>query len=211
MAISEAETLHRSGKPAASALAHRTVSTHDLSLCRRCAWDDIGDPRAPVEPPLQASPGLRFHAIAATGAFPLGVTQLAGPKGTLPHRIDLGPTGARCGGQRLLHSFWGPWSPVHLLAIFTLALLPVAVWRAHRHAVEQHRRAILGLFFGTSVGAGLFASLPGRIMHWCQRDFRLCGRASRPLEHSRRQLRQGHALRTMTDTSPTASWSPAFL
>jgi uncharacterized membrane protein len=33
-------------------------------------------------------------------------------------------------------------------------MLPVAVWRAHQHAVEQHRRAMLGLFFGGLVIAG---------------------------------------------------------
>ena len=29
---------------------------------------------------------------------------------------------------------WGPWSPIHLIAIFTLIMLPVGVLRAHRHA-----------------------------------------------------------------------------
>jgi uncharacterized membrane protein len=60
---------------------------------------------------------------------------------------------------------WGPWSPVHLLAIFTLVMLPIAVWRAHKHEVAQHRRAMLGLFLGALVIAGLFTFLPGRIMH----------------------------------------------
>jgi uncharacterized membrane protein len=43
--------------------------------------------------------------------------------------------------------------------------LPVAVWRAHRHEVAQHRRAMLGLFLGALIIAGLFTFLPGRIMH----------------------------------------------
>jgi len=30
---------------------------------------------------------------------------------------------------------WGPWSPIHLLAIFTLIMGPLGVWRAHRHDV----------------------------------------------------------------------------
>jgi uncharacterized membrane protein len=42
--------------------------------------------------------------------------------------------------------------------------LPVAVWRAHRHEVAQHRRAMLGLFLGALIIAGLFTFLPGRIM-----------------------------------------------
>jgi uncharacterized membrane protein len=51
---------------------------------------------------------------------------------------------------------WGAWSPIYLLAIFTLATQPVAVWRAHNHQVETHRRAMLGLFLGALVIAGLF-------------------------------------------------------
>jgi uncharacterized membrane protein len=60
---------------------------------------------------------------------------------------------------------WGPWSPIHLLAIFTLVMLPIAVWRAHRHDVEHHRRAMISLFTGALVIAGIFTFLPGRIMH----------------------------------------------
>jgi uncharacterized membrane protein len=44
-------------------------------------------------------------------------------------------------------------------------MLPIAVWRAHKHEVERHRRAMLGLFFGALVIAGLFTFMPGRIMH----------------------------------------------
>jgi uncharacterized membrane protein len=60
---------------------------------------------------------------------------------------------------------WGAWSPIHLLAIFTLIMLPAGVWRAHVHAVAQHRRVMPGLFLGALVVAGLFTLLPGRIMH----------------------------------------------
>jgi uncharacterized membrane protein len=55
--------------------------------------------------------------------------------------------------------------PIHLLAIFTLVMLPIAIWRAHRHDVARHRRAMLGRFLGALVIAGLFTLLPGRIMH----------------------------------------------
>jgi uncharacterized membrane protein len=52
-----------------------------------------------------------------------------------------------------------------LLSIFTLAMLPLAVWRARQHDVRKHRRAMLGLFVGALVIAGVFTFLPGRIMH----------------------------------------------
>lgn len=60
---------------------------------------------------------------------------------------------------------WGQWSPIHLLTIFTLIMLPIAVWLAHRHEVVRHRRAMQGLLFGALIATGLFAFWPGCIMH----------------------------------------------
>jgi uncharacterized membrane protein len=104
------------------------------------------------------------------GAFRLGVVQLAAPKGTLPRAIGwiwvllmlmVSVSGLFIHELRI----WGRWSPIHLLVIFTLLMLPWAVWRAHKHDVAQHRRAMLGLFFGALVIAGLFTLVPGRLMH----------------------------------------------
>jgi uncharacterized membrane protein len=124
-----------------------------------------------LAPLLQANPGIQVHAFAAMGAFVLGTVQLAAPKGTLPHRI-VGSIWVLLMLVVSISAFfvhelriWGPWSPIHLLAIFTLVMLPVAVWQAHRHRVEWHRRAMLGLFLGALVIAGLFTFVPGRIMH----------------------------------------------
>jgi uncharacterized membrane protein len=124
-----------------------------------------------LAPLLHASPAIQFHAFAATAAFALGVVQLAAPKGTLPHRtigwIWVVLMAVVAVSTVFIHTIklWGPWSPIHLLSIFTLILLPVAVWRAHRHDVRSHRGAMLGLFAGALVIAGLFTFLPGRIMH----------------------------------------------
>jgi uncharacterized membrane protein len=57
------------------------------------------------------------------------------------------------------------WSPIHLLSMFTLATLPLGVWRAHRHDVADHRCIMILLCFGALVIAGLFTLLPGPIMH----------------------------------------------
>jgi hypothetical protein len=51
---------------------------------------------------------------------------------------------------------WGPFSPIHLLWIFTLIAPPVAVSRAHGHDVRNFGR--------TLVIAGLLTFLPGSIM-----------------------------------------------
>jgi uncharacterized membrane protein len=122
-------------------------------------------------PLLGTGPGIQLHAFAAICALVVGAIQLAMPKGTPLHRV-VGSIWVLlmlvvCISAFFIHQLriWGPWSPIHVLAIFTLATLPVAVWRAHKHAVEQHRRAMLGLFFGALIVAGLFTLLPGRVMH----------------------------------------------
>jgi uncharacterized membrane protein len=122
--------------------------------------------------PLLAAPAIiQIHAFAAFGAFALGAVQLAAPKGTVPRRtfgwIWAGLMLAVVLSSFFIHTIrlWGPFSPIHLLSILTLALLPLAVWRARQHDVRKHQRAMLGLFLGALVVAGVFTFLPGRIMH----------------------------------------------
>jgi len=104
-------------------------------------------------------------------AFVLGIVQFVSPKGTLPHRT-VGWIWVGLMATVAVSSFWihqirlvGPWSPIHLLSIFTLATLPLAVWAAHRHAVARHRAGMISIFVGALVIAGLFTLAPGRIMH----------------------------------------------
>jgi uncharacterized membrane protein len=124
-----------------------------------------------LAPLLDAAPAIPLHAFAAMTAFVLGVVQFAAPKGTLPHRT-IGWIWVGLMATVAVSSFWihqlrllGPWSPIHLLSIFTLLMLPLAVWRAHTHRVADHRRIMTLLFSGALVVAGLFTLLPGRIMH----------------------------------------------
>jgi uncharacterized membrane protein len=122
-------------------------------------------------PLLDAAPAISLHAFAAMSAFVLGLVQFAAPKGTLPHRT-LGWVWVLLMLAVAISSFWvhqirlvGPWSPIHLLSIFVLVMLPLAVWRAHRRQVVEHRRTMIAIFSGALVVAGLFTLLPGRIMH----------------------------------------------
>ena len=124
-----------------------------------------------LTPLLNAPPAIPLHAFAAMTAFALGVIQFAAPKGTLPHRT-IGWIWVGLMGMVAVSSFWihqirlvGPWSPIHLLSIFTLVVLPLGVWRAHRHRVTDHRRIMILIFSGALVVAGLFTLVPGRIMH----------------------------------------------
>jgi uncharacterized membrane protein len=124
-----------------------------------------------LAPLLTAPAGIQWHAFAALGAFALGAVQLAAPKGTIPHRL-FGWIWALLMLTVVVSSFfihtirlWGPFSPIHLLSIFTLLMLPLAVLCARRHQVDRHRRAMTGLFVGALVIAGVFTLLPCRIMH----------------------------------------------
>jgi uncharacterized membrane protein len=115
-----------------------------------------------------AGPNSRFcgDVRVCTWARSTGSTE-----GTLPHRA-LGWLWVLLMTVVAVSAFfihalkiWGIWSPIHLLAIFTLLMLPLAVWRARTHRVTGHKRAMLGLFFGALVIAGVFTLLPGRIIH----------------------------------------------
>jgi uncharacterized membrane protein len=124
-----------------------------------------------LQPLLNAAPVIQVHAFSALAALAVGILQLSAPKGTLPHRtigwvwvalmVLVAGSSFWINGFRLIGSF----SPIHLLSIFTLAVLPLAVLHAHRHRVDRHRNAMISIFVGALVIAGLFTLWPGRIMH----------------------------------------------
>ena len=124
-----------------------------------------------LKPLLDAAPAIPVHAFAAMAAFALGVVQIAAPKGTLPHRT-LGWIWVALMTLVVGSSFWihelrvvGPWSPIHLLSIFSAVMLVLGVWYARRHNVRGHRITMISIFGGALIIAGLFALMPGRIMH----------------------------------------------
>jgi uncharacterized membrane protein len=124
-----------------------------------------------LAPLLDAAPVIQVHAFSAIAAFAIGVVQLSLPKGTLPHRAMgwvwvalMFVVAASSFGIHQLRMI-GPFSPIHLLSIFTLVMLPLAVLHAHRHRVTDHRKAMIGLFTGALVIAGIFTFWPGRIMY----------------------------------------------
>ena len=124
-----------------------------------------------LAPLLNASPAIQLHAFAAMSAFALGVVQLAAPKGTLPHRtvgwIWVTLMAIVAATSFWIHDLrvWGAWSPIHLLSVFTLVTLPLAVTHARHHRVASHRNAMIAIFTGALVIAGLFTFVPARIMH----------------------------------------------
>jgi uncharacterized membrane protein len=124
-----------------------------------------------LNPLINASFAVQLHAYAALAAFALGAVQLARVKGTAQHRA-LGYTWVALMLIVAISSFWiqdmrvwGPWSPIHLLAILVLLMLPLAVYFARIQRVRGHKLTMLGLFAGALVVAGLFTFVPGRLMH----------------------------------------------
>ena len=124
-----------------------------------------------LAPLLSASFAIQIHAFAAMAAFVLGIVQFAAPKGTLPHRT-LGWVWVALMTLVAISAFfihtirlWGPFSPIHLLAIYVLVMLPLGVTFARRHRVDGHRKTMQGLFVGGLLIAGGFTFFPGRIMH----------------------------------------------
>ena len=124
-----------------------------------------------LAPLLNAEPAIQLHAFTAMAAFALGAIQLSAPKGTLPHRtagwIWVALMVIVAVSSFFIHDLrvWDAWSPIHLLSVFTLAMLPLAVMHARRHRVDRHRRAMTAIFVGALVIASVFTLAPGRIMH----------------------------------------------
>src|SRR5262245_25006711 len=105
--------------------------------------------------PLTSAPlPTQLHAYAAMAAFVLGAVQLAGVKGTNRHRA-LGYTWVALMLVVAISSFWiqeirmvGPWSPIHLLSILTLVMLPLGLYFARNHIVSGHQKTMTGIFLG---------------------------------------------------------------
>ena len=80
-------------------------------------------------------------------AFALGIVQFAAPKGTLPHRT-IGWIWVLLMAAVAISSFWiheirlvGPFSPIHLLSIFALIMLALAVVQRPPAQCQRHRKA----------------------------------------------------------------------
>ena len=123
--------------------------------------------RLPVE--------ILIHLFAALGAFFIGAYQLLRKKGTKHHKqvgwlwfalMLITATSAifiRGFEGTGMPTFYG-FSPIHLLVILTLYLIPKAIIEIRRGNVKAHARAVQGLYLGGMVVAGLFTFMPGRVM-----------------------------------------------
>ena len=122
--------------------------------------------------PLLSAPGVvQLHAFAAMAAIAWGGIQLLLPKGNFRHRM-MGYGWAAlmlliASSSLFIHTIrsWGPFSAIHFLSIFVLAIMPLAAWRARRGLMKGHRRTMISIFVFALIVAGFFTFAPGRIMH----------------------------------------------
>jgi uncharacterized membrane protein len=109
------------------------------------------------------------HLAAIVPAVVIGVMQLAAPKGTRPHKL-LGWIWVLAMAVAALSSFWimeirkgAGWSVIHLLSVWVLIALSLAIWSIRRGNVRAHKRYMVGTLLGLA-GAGIGAVMPGRFL-----------------------------------------------
>ncbi len=121
--------------------------------------------------PFFAQPfAMQFHLVAALGALALGTYQLVRRKGTPWHRT-LGYAWVALMLAVAISSFWvtglagaGRFSAIHILSVFTLAMLALAIWAIRTGRVRTHRFTMIGVYAGGLIGAGAGAFAPGRLI-----------------------------------------------
>ena len=111
-----------------------------------------------------------IHLVAVVPALAIGAVQLAAKKGTRPHRA-LGWIWVSAMLVATLSSFWimelrkgAGFSVIHLLSIWVLIAMAVAVWSIRRGNVRMHKRFMVGTMIGV-VAAGLGALTQGRFLN----------------------------------------------
>ena len=124
-----------------------------------------------LTPLLSAPLPIPYHAIAAMLATVIGALQLWGPKGTRNHRtlgyIWVGLMAFVAFSGFFIHvlKIVGPFSPIHLLSVLTLASLWYAIRAARQRNIRRHRQTMVALFWMALILTGFFTFLPGRVLH----------------------------------------------
>ena len=92
-------------------------------------------------------------------------------KGGLIHKLfreGMGWTDVNC----LSHIFfihkielWGAYSPIHLLSIWTIFSLGLAIYFVHVGNIKRHKQVMIALYGFALILTGLFTLMPGRVIH----------------------------------------------
>jgi len=110
---------------------------------------------------------LPIHLATAVPAVPLGAYVLLRRKGDRVHKL-LGRIWAMLMMVAALSSFaltgmLGHIGPIHILSLLVITGVPRAIWAARQGRIAGHVRGMT-IMYGSTVLAGLFAFLPGRML-----------------------------------------------
>lgn len=125
--------------------------------------------RLDLSPLLRSSLVLQAHVLGALASFAIGSALLLGVKGRPMHRM-LGYGWVATMSLTALSSFFliglngNNLSFIHALSAWTVIVLPMGVAAARRGDIKSHRKHMTGMFVSGMAIAGLFSSLPGRMM-----------------------------------------------
>ena len=113
------------------------------------------------------TPAILIHVLAAVLALGLGALVFLRRKGTFVHRM-LGRSWAALMLVTAGSTWWirasGSFSWIHILSVFTLVVLAVAIWCAATGRIARHRQSMVSLYIGSLIIAGAFALLPERLL-----------------------------------------------
>ncbi len=129
-----------------------------------------GQLRAPDWGLLAAQPlVIQLHLGAAVVALVIGAMLMLMRKGVTFHRragwLWVSAMSIVAGSSIFITGVNGDhWSFIHMITGWTLIALPLAVIAARRHDVKQHRRFMMGMFYGGLIVAGGLTFIPGRTM-----------------------------------------------
>jgi len=121
-----------------------------------------------LDPYLSIAPNIQFHIACALLALMLGPVALYQRTRDRRHKV-VGYTWVVLMGSVALSSFTitsfgviGPFSAIHLLAVWTLWSLFLAIRHAAAGRIALHRSVMRNLYWYGLIIAGLFNFLPGR-------------------------------------------------
>lgn len=120
---------------------------------------------------IQADLAIQLHVIAATIAALLTPLAILRNRRDLLHKVT-GYLWVSAMAATAISSFWitnirliGPFSPIHIISIWTLYSLYHGVRLAIARNIKAHRAEMRSLAFGALGLAGSLAFMPGRIMN----------------------------------------------
>ena len=124
-----------------------------------------------MEPLFNETQPIPFHAMAAMLAIVIGAIQFSMKKGGIKHKafgyIWVSLMLFVSISSFFIHEIklWGNYSPIHLLSIWTIFSVGLAIYFVRVGNIKRHRQVMIALYGFALILTGLFTLLPGRAMN----------------------------------------------